>query len=95
MRELDPRNVEALFLTGASYLDENGADAAKAVEALESAHALLPGDAQIQTLLAQAYIDVGETERARGMLRRLLAWAHPTAVEELKTMLASIEAAGE
>jgi tetratricopeptide (TPR) repeat protein len=83
-------NAEALFLHGLTYLvDEN--DAAKAVASLEAAHELMPGHVDTQIALAQAYIASGEGERARLILRRLLAWSRPDYAAGIREMLASID----
>jgi tetratricopeptide (TPR) repeat protein len=91
VHDMNPDNAEALFLDGVAHMTAD--DDAQAVASLEAAHALLPGDFETQVALAQAYTEVGEPERARRILLRLLAWSHPTDAARIHDMLASIDSA--
>ena len=89
--KLDPDNPETLAMNGASYLYA-GEDVAKAVSSLETAHNLLPAQADIRRLLARAYIAAGQKADARKQLTQLLAWSHSTGVPELEAMLRALDA---
>lgn len=88
--ELNPNNPETLTMNGASYLFP-GADATKAVASIEAAHRLLPAQPEIRLWLAKAYIAAGRTDDARKQLTQLLAWSHSALVDELQSLLSTID----
>ena len=88
--QLNPNNPETLAMNGASYLVE-GEDATKAVASLEEAYHLLPSQADIRFLLAQAYAGSGEPAKARRQLETLLAWTHAEGVEEIQKLLSGLD----
>ena len=72
--KLDDSNPETYAIYGMSYLEEQD-DPVRAVEMLEHAHGLLPGEQQIRLLLARAYAKVGRGEEAIRLLERTRAHA--------------------
>jgi Flp pilus assembly protein TadD len=89
--KINPQNPETLDQNALTYLFE-GKDSSKAVASLEAAYDLLPSNEQIQGDLAAAYVSTGQTDLARQMLRRLLAWSHGDATDSIKKLLVEIDA---
>ena len=78
--EIDPRHGGAHLVLGQMLLEIPGwagGNKKEAVRELETAAELEPDYAPHLTALAQAYMAVGERDKARAALRRVLAIEHP------------------
>jgi tetratricopeptide (TPR) repeat protein len=89
--ELDPNNPETLALNGASYMFP-GEPLVRALRSLRVAHAMLPSQAHIKLLLAQAYAMGGSDDEAAALLRSVVAWADPDNAVPAHELLQQIEA---
>jgi tetratricopeptide (TPR) repeat protein len=87
--KLDPENPETLAMNGMTYLPEGKAD--KAVESLEMAYDLYPGNSQIRTMLARALLAAGEREAARPHLQAVAARFHGATSPEFDQLLAELD----
>lgn len=88
---INPQNPETLDQNALTYLHD-GEDPAKAVASLEAAYELLPSHPEIQGDLARAYLRAGKPEQARQIANRLLAWSHSAWTDNVKKLLAEIDA---
>jgi tetratricopeptide (TPR) repeat protein len=66
-----PLDAAALFALGAVYNAERRSD--EAIALLERARALVPGSCAIYSQLGDAYLDLGETDRATVVIKECLA----------------------
>ena len=89
---LDPSNPETYAVYGMSFLLEQD-DLGKAIEMLEQAHALIPGEQQIRLLLAKAYAEAGRGGDAIELLERTRA--HAGRSDQVRDLIAQIRAEAE
>jgi tetratricopeptide (TPR) repeat protein len=88
--KLDDGVPETLAMNGATYLGE-AEGAARAVESLEEAYAMLPSQPQIKLLLAQAYAKADRKREAARLIRSLVAWGHTGGSKEAAAFLQALE----
>lgn len=88
--KLDPDIPETYAIYGASYLGPDG-DGERAVEMLEHAHGLHPGEPSIRFLLAQAYASVDRKDDAIRMLIRIRVQHGGGRSTEVEQLLAELQ----
>jgi thioredoxin-like negative regulator of GroEL len=59
----------------------------KARSSLVAAHAMLPSQAEIKLMSAQAYVMLGDEEKANPMLQSLIAWDEGSGAEAASKLL--------
>jgi tetratricopeptide (TPR) repeat protein len=89
--KIDPAIPETLAMNGMSYLAEGQAD--KAVESLEMAWELYPGNESLRLMLAQALVAAGEADAARPHARAVAARFHGVSNPKLEELLAKLDGA--
>jgi tetratricopeptide (TPR) repeat protein len=85
----NPDIPETLAMNGMTYLAEGRAD--KAVESLEMAWDLYPGNEEIRMMLAQALVAAGERAAALPHVQTVAARRHGATSPELDRLLADLE----
>lgn len=87
--KINPDLPETLAMNGMTYLAEGKPD--KAVESLEMAWELYPGNADIRLMLAQALVAAGERAAALPHVQIVAARRHGATSPELDRLLADLE----
>ena len=86
---LQENHPEVLAMYGSTFVLP-GEDPTEGLDALETAHDLLPSNSEVKWHLASLYVRLGRTAEARRLLRVVIAWSHGEA-DEARALLAELE----